>query len=229
MLKSSISFYRHFGRWSSTLVSCPECWEPMTVRHIYSEHASQKHNLDCRKQSMFCFGRTKWPYGQKNLPERKHVTAYLQRFLKDVKEEMEIEEEETVEEEVCGCKDFQPMPREMQGRRKDRLSEYVGFYDSLFEKPEMSEEGIELQAALGKDVWGSVERYLRQYLVWFHIMIRREMYVWSRKQQNIMNEIKKGKIRVGLGPKGDIKVQFQRDESKKRPDSKVKGPIEAGK
>ncbi|GFU15945.1 uncharacterized protein TNCV_2368721 [Trichonephila clavipes] len=95
---------------------------------------------------------------------------------------MEIEEEETVEEEVCGCKDFQPMPREMQGRRKDRLSEYVGFYDSLFEKPEMSEEGIELQAALGKDVWGSVERYLRQYLVWFHIMVKHDMFDTFRKE-----------------------------------------------
>ncbi|GFY56160.1 hypothetical protein TNIN_94941 [Trichonephila inaurata madagascariensis] len=81
----------------------------------------------------------------------------------EVKEESETEE--TVQEEVFGCRDFQPMPREMQNRRKDRLSEYVGFYDSLFEKPEMWEEGVEFQNGLGKDVWGIVQRYLRQDLV----------------------------------------------------------------
>ncbi|GFX29698.1 hypothetical protein TNCV_2750321 [Trichonephila clavipes] len=78
-----------------------------------------------------------WPYGQKNGPENvNHVTACLQRFIEDAKIQEESEEEETVEEEEAGgCRDFQLVPREMQGRRKDRLSEYVGFYDSLFEKP----------------------------------------------------------------------------------------------
>ncbi|GFY51756.1 uncharacterized protein TNIN_370651 [Trichonephila inaurata madagascariensis] len=92
----------------------------MTVRHFYGKHASQKHNLDCRKQCLFCFGRKQWPHGQKNRPENvNHVMACLQRFVEDAKEESEIEEEETVEEEVCGCRDFQPVPRDMQGRRKD--------------------------------------------------------------------------------------------------------------
>ncbi|GFX29700.1 hypothetical protein TNCV_2750341 [Trichonephila clavipes] len=69
----------------------------------------------------------------------------------DAKIQEESEEEETVEEEeACGCRDFQLVPREMQGRRKDRLSEYVGFYDSLFEKPEMWEEGVEFQGAWEK-------------------------------------------------------------------------------
>ncbi|GFS47218.1 uncharacterized protein TNCV_2053711 [Trichonephila clavipes] len=182
MFKSSASFYRHLARGSSTLVSCPECQEPMTVRHFYSKHASEKHHLDRRKQCLFCFGRKQWPHGQKNRPENvNHVTACLQRFVEEAKEE--TKEEETEEEEVvCGCRDFRPVPRDMQGRRKDRVSEYVGFYDSLFEKPEMWEEGVEFQGGLGKDVWGMVQRYLRQDWMWFHIMVKHDMFDTFRKE-----------------------------------------------
>ncbi|GFU53769.1 uncharacterized protein TNCV_3472151 [Trichonephila clavipes] len=96
----------------------------VTVRHFYSKHTAQKYNLDCRKQCLFCFGRKHWPYGQKNRPENvNHVTACLQRFVEDAK----INEEMETEEEVCGCRHFQPVPRGMWGHRKDRLSEYVGF------------------------------------------------------------------------------------------------------
>ncbi|GFX23064.1 uncharacterized protein TNCV_360781 [Trichonephila clavipes] len=103
MFKSSTSFYRHLGRWSNTLVSCPECQEPMTVRHFYSKHAAPKYNLDCRKQCLFCFGRKHWPYGQKNRPENvNHVTACLQRFVEDAKIHEETEEEEV----VCACRHF---------------------------------------------------------------------------------------------------------------------------
>ncbi|GFT27488.1 hypothetical protein TNCV_1275801 [Trichonephila clavipes] len=88
-------------------------------------------------------------------------------------EENETEEEDS-EEEVCGCKHFQPVLREMQGRRKDRLSEYVGFYDSLLEKSEMWEEGIKFQNGLGKDVWGIVHRYLSKtwwgFTLWKKVM-----------------------------------------------------------
>ncbi|GFV77391.1 uncharacterized protein TNCV_3759211 [Trichonephila clavipes] len=101
----------HLGRWSNTVVSCPECQEPMTVRHFYSEHAVQKYNVDCRKQCLFCFGRKHWPYGQKNHSENvNHVTACLQRFVEDAKIHEETEEEET-EEVVCGCRQFRPVPR----------------------------------------------------------------------------------------------------------------------
>ncbi|GFS58274.1 uncharacterized protein TNIN_345171 [Trichonephila inaurata madagascariensis] len=185
MFKSSTSFYRHLGRWSSTLVCCPECREPMTIRLFYSTHAPQKYNLDCRKQCLFCFGRKHWPYGQKNRPENvNHVTACLQRFVEDATINEKEDENETVEpeEEVCGCRHFQPVPRDMQGRRKDRLSEYVGFYDSLLEKPEMREEGIEFQGGLGKDVWGIVQRYLRADLMWFHIMVKHDMFDTFRKE-----------------------------------------------
>ncbi|GFX29685.1 uncharacterized protein TNCV_2750191 [Trichonephila clavipes] len=156
----------------------------VTVRHFYSKHAAQKYNLDGRKQCLFNFGRKHLPYGQKNRPENvNHVTACLQRFVEDAKMQEVSEEEETVEEEEAyGCRDFQPEPSEMQGRRKDRLSEYVGFYDSLFKKPEMWEEGVEFQGGLGKDVWGMVQRYLREDLVWFHIMVKQDMFDTFRKE-----------------------------------------------
>ncbi|GFX43193.1 uncharacterized protein TNCV_2712371 [Trichonephila clavipes] len=174
----------HLGRWTNTLVSCPECQEPMTVRQFYSKHAVQKYNLDCCKQCLFYFGRKHWPYGQKNRPENvNHVTACLQRFVEDAKIHEETEEEETEEEEVvCGCRHFRPGPRGMRGRRKDRLSEYVGFYDSLLEKPEMWEEGVTFQNGLGKDVCGMVQRYLRQDLMWFHIMVKHDVFDTFRKE-----------------------------------------------
>ncbi|GFW73928.1 uncharacterized protein TNCV_49171 [Trichonephila clavipes] len=153
MFKSSTSFYRHLCRWSNTLVSCPECQEPMTVRHFYSKHAAQNHNLEGRKQCLFCFGRKHWPDGQKNRPENvNHVTACLQRFVEEAKIQEEIqeetEEEETEEEEVvCGCRHFRPVPRDMRGRRKDRVSEYVGFYDSLLENLKCGRRGSPFRMA----------------------------------------------------------------------------------
>ncbi|GFT22718.1 uncharacterized protein TNCV_4388761 [Trichonephila clavipes] len=143
VFKSSTSFYRHLGRWSNTLLSCPECQEPMcvTVRHFYSKHADQNYNLDGRKQCLFCFGRKHWPYGQKNRPENvNHVTACLQRFIEDAKIHEETEETEE-EEVVCGCRHFRPVPRRMRGRRKDRLSEYVGFYVPCWKNPKCGRRG----------------------------------------------------------------------------------------
>ncbi|GFX71124.1 hypothetical protein TNCV_3648891 [Trichonephila clavipes] len=88
------------------------------------------------------------------------------------------------------------MPWEMYGRRKVR----EGFYDSVFKKPDLWEEGIEFDNGLGKDVWGIIQRYLKGDLVWFHIMVKHnnfdtfyEMYALSRKQQNMLKEIKKVK------------------------------------
>ncbi|GFU54869.1 hypothetical protein TNCV_4939851 [Trichonephila clavipes] len=66
-----------------------------------------------------------------------------------------MEKEEVEEEKVCECRHFQPMPREMYGRRKVR----EGFYDSVFEKFDMWEEGID--DGLGKDVSGIIQRYLK--------------------------------------------------------------------
>ncbi|GFY19357.1 uncharacterized protein TNCV_4127441 [Trichonephila clavipes] len=156
----------------------------VTVRHFYSKHVAQKYNLDCRKQCLFCFGKKHWPYGQKNRPENvNHVTECLQRFVEDAKIHEETEEEETEEEEVvCGCRHFRPVPRGMRGRHKDRLSEYVGFYNSLLEKPEMWEEGVTFQNGFRKDVWGIVQLYLRQDLMWFHIMVKHDVFDTFRKE-----------------------------------------------
>ncbi|GFX23063.1 uncharacterized protein TNCV_360771 [Trichonephila clavipes] len=76
----------------------------------------------------------------------------------------------------------------MRGRRKDRLSEYVGFYDSLLEKLEMWEEGVTFQNGLGKDVWGMVQRYLRQDLMWFHIMVKHGVFDTFRGIEKLLLE-----------------------------------------
>ncbi|GFY05499.1 uncharacterized protein TNCV_218811 [Trichonephila clavipes] len=154
-------------------------------------------------------GNENWPYGQNNRPENvnlNHVTWTTQhplltttphqhawtdltftrrifRYGSNAKINEETEEKKTEEEEedVCGCRHFRPMPRGMRGRRKDRLSEYVGFYDSLLEKPEMWVEGVTFLNCLGKDVWGIVQRYLRQDLVWFHIIVKHDIFDTFRK------------------------------------------------
>ncbi|GFX42407.1 tigger transposable element-derived protein 1 [Trichonephila clavipes] len=135
-----------------------------------------------------------------NYNDAKNVWAFSE-------EEEEIEE---MDEKVYGCRYFQPIPREIYSHRKVR----EGFYDSVFEKPDAWEEGIEFDNGLGTDVWegnhGNECLFQR---------MRDEMYVLFRKQQNMMKEIKKVK-RVGRGPKDDIKDQTQRDESEKLPDSK---------
>ncbi|GFX06218.1 uncharacterized protein TNCV_642631 [Trichonephila clavipes] len=80
---------------------------------------------------------------------------------------------EEIEVETCECQHFQSNPRDMAGRRKLNS---VGFYDSMFEKPEMWEEGIEFQCGLGIDVWGIVERYLKGDLEWFHISVKHDIF-----------------------------------------------------
>ncbi|GFW62903.1 uncharacterized protein TNCV_4452521 [Trichonephila clavipes] len=96
---------------------------------------------------------------KKNLLRRKVWTLFVTNEIDfsaivDAKEEDIVEE---IEVETCECQHFQSNPRDMAGRLKLNI---VGFYDSMFEKPEMWEEGIELPGGLVKDVWGIVERYL---------------------------------------------------------------------
>ncbi|GFY29063.1 uncharacterized protein TNCV_4721911 [Trichonephila clavipes] len=125
--------------------------------------------------------RIEWDQGKQtkacNEPSIKQIIFFFNALrIKEAKIQEETEEEETEEEEVvCGCRHFRPVPRGMRGRRKDRVSEYVGFYDSLLENPEMWEEGVTYQNGLGNDVWGMVQRYLRQDLMWFHIMVKHDV------------------------------------------------------
>ncbi|GFS62548.1 uncharacterized protein TNIN_134431 [Trichonephila inaurata madagascariensis] len=89
-----------------------------------------------------------------------------------------------MEEKVCGCRVFQPMSREMYGRRKVR----EGFYDSVFEKPDMWEEGIEFDNGLGKDVRGIIQRYLNGDLVWFHIMVKHNIFDTFCKEMEMIQD-----------------------------------------
>ncbi|GFS73060.1 uncharacterized protein TNCV_3606501 [Trichonephila clavipes] len=147
----------------------------VTLSHFYYKHAPKTHTLDSRKQCIFCFGRRQWNHGEKNLSVNVNpIVSCLKLFVtneKDFSAIVEAKEEDVageIEVETCECQHFQSNPRDMAGRRKLNS---VGFYDSMFEKPEMWKEGIEFQCGLGKDVWGIVERYLKGDLEWFHIVV----------------------------------------------------------
>ncbi|GFS52527.1 uncharacterized protein TNCV_4851731 [Trichonephila clavipes] len=85
-----------------------------------------------------------------------------------------------MDEKVCGCRHFQPMPREMYGRRKVR----EGFYDSVFEKPDRWEEGSE--KGLGKEVWGIIQRHLKG--VWYHIIVKHNIFYKFCKEMEVIRD-----------------------------------------
>ncbi|GFX36895.1 uncharacterized protein TNCV_4000551 [Trichonephila clavipes] len=181
--------YKH----SNDPMCCPECLEPMTLGHFYYKHAPKTHALDSRKQCIFCFGRRQWNREEKNLSVNvNHIVSCLKLFVtneKDFSAIVEAKEEniaEEIEVETCKCQHFQSNPRDMAGRRKLNI---VGFYDSMFEKPEIWEEGIEFHGGLGKDVWGIVERYLRGDLEWFHIMVKHDIFeIFCREMEKTRNQ-----------------------------------------
>ncbi|GFW20828.1 hypothetical protein TNCV_1050491 [Trichonephila clavipes] len=85
--KSKRGMEKHLNIMSTTVVWCPKYRNQMTVDPFYGKHVSQKHNVNCRKQYLFCFGRKQWPPGQKNCPENlNHITACLPPFVEDAKE-----------------------------------------------------------------------------------------------------------------------------------------------
>ncbi|GFX05140.1 uncharacterized protein TNCV_1957961 [Trichonephila clavipes] len=147
----------------------------------------QKHGLDVRKQCVFCFGRRYWDHGQKNRPDHiNHVVSCLKRFARDAKDYWayldQDDEDIVVEEEnyVCECRHFQSIPRDMQDR--PRMGE--GFYESVLEKPDLWEEKLTFNdsSSLGKDVWGILRRYLRGEWVWFHIMVKHDVFETFRRE-----------------------------------------------
>ncbi|GFT83586.1 uncharacterized protein NPIL_106641 [Nephila pilipes] len=97
-----------------------------------------------------------------------------------MEDETEEEEEEVTSEEVCECKNFESIPHQMLGRRKERMNEYVGFYDSVFENPDWwrCDDPVEFTEAsgLGKDVYGILQRFTRGDLVWFHLMVKHDAF-----------------------------------------------------
>ncbi|GFT96417.1 uncharacterized protein NPIL_183101 [Nephila pilipes] len=121
----------------------------------------------------------------------KHVVECLKRLvivardespgIDDETEEEEEEEEEVASAEACECKKFESTPHQMFGRRKERLNEYVGFYDSrLFENPDWWrwDDSVEFTKAsgLGKYVYGILQRFTRRDLVWFHIRVKHDAF-----------------------------------------------------
>ncbi|GFU08549.1 uncharacterized protein TNCV_1272571 [Trichonephila clavipes] len=151
----------------------------MTLSHFYSKHAPKTYNLDGRKQCLFCFGRKQWNYGEKHLRQRKpscHVCkAKIRDGGQDTGRMPRLQEggcqEEIEEEVVCGCGNtFDPCL--VTCWSSPRLSRIRRFYDSLLEKPEMWEGRVTFQNGWGNDVWGMVQRYLRQDWMWFHIMVK---------------------------------------------------------
>ncbi|GFX25797.1 uncharacterized protein TNCV_2639411 [Trichonephila clavipes] len=186
-MSTRTTFYNQYRKHANDRISCPQCRESMTVKHFYRQHASEQHNLDVRKQCVFCFGRHDWDHGQKNRPDHiNHVVSCLKRFARDTKDYWayldQDDEDIGVEEEnhVCECRHFQSIPRDMQGR--PRVGE--GFYESLLEKPDLWEEGLTFHDAsgLGNDVWGILRRYLRGEWVWFHIMVKHDVFETFRRE-----------------------------------------------
>ncbi|GFU28386.1 uncharacterized protein NPIL_173231 [Nephila pilipes] len=57
-------------------------------------------------------------------------------------DETEDEEEEMASAEASEFKKFESTLHQIFGRRKERLNEYVGFYDSVFENPDWEMENI---------------------------------------------------------------------------------------
>ncbi|GFT85346.1 uncharacterized protein NPIL_70392 [Nephila pilipes] len=162
------TLYRHLKLASDIPIRCPLCNEPMTVHHFYHHHALENHRLQSRKQCVFCKGLKSWAHEEKNRPDNvKHVAECLKRFvivardespgMEDETEE-DDEEEEATSAEVFECKKLESTPLQMLGRRKERMNEYVGFYDSVFENSDWwrCDDPVEFTEAsgLGKDVYG---------------------------------------------------------------------------
>ncbi|GFT65891.1 uncharacterized protein NPIL_605461 [Nephila pilipes] len=184
------TLYNHLKSSADIPIRCPICSERMTVNHFYQRHALENHRLQSRKQCVFCKGLKSWAHGEKNRPDNvKHVVKCLKRFvivardespgMEDETEEEE-EEEEVTSAEVCECKKFESTPHQMLGRRKERMNEYVGFYDSVFENPDWwrCDDPVEFTEAsgLGKDVYGILQRFTRGDLVWFHLMVKHDAF-----------------------------------------------------
>ncbi|GFT16655.1 uncharacterized protein NPIL_239701 [Nephila pilipes] len=177
------TLYSHLKLSSDIPIRCPICKEHITVHHFYHHHVLKQHRLQFHKQCLFCKGETRWTYGEKNRPDNvKHVVECLKRFMivardespgmdDDTEEEEEEEEEEVASAEACERKKFESTPHQMFGHRKERMIDYVGFYDSVFENPDWwrCDDPVEFTEAsgLGKDVYGILQRFIRGDLFGF--------------------------------------------------------------
>ncbi|GFT49303.1 uncharacterized protein NPIL_22861, partial [Nephila pilipes] len=197
--RSIATFYRHLKKCSDVSIRCPQCGQRMTMDQFYHHHASEQHGVHSRKACVFCFGAKRWAHGEKQHPDNvKHVSECLQRFLNDAGNASSWMEDDDAVDDTCECQKFQSTPHQMLGRCKEKLNAYVGFYDSVLEKPDMwrCDDPVEFTEAsgLGKDVYGIVQRYFRGDLVWFHILVKHDAF------QTFCTEMEKIRDQVVLLP-----------------------------
>ncbi|GFU06909.1 uncharacterized protein NPIL_304351 [Nephila pilipes] len=194
MQRSIATFYRHLKKCSNVPNRCLQCGQRMTMDQFYHHYASEQNGVQSRKECVFCFGFKSWAHGEKQHPDNvKHVSECLQRFLNDAGNASSWMEDDDAEDETCECKMIKSKPHQMFGRRKERLNEYVGFYDSIFEKPDMwlYDDPVEFTEArgLGKDVYGIVQCYFRGDLVRFHILVKHNAFqTFSKEMEKIRDQ-----------------------------------------
>ncbi|GFY56117.1 uncharacterized protein TNIN_277681 [Trichonephila inaurata madagascariensis] len=181
------ALYKLIDSSSDIVVRCPLCFESMTFGHYYHQHALKEHSLKNPKECVFCMGFKSWPHGQKMKRENvKPVVECLKGFVAQRKGDDRPPDYDYFEGVTC---DFISMPHYMHDRCKDPT--YVGFYDSVFEKPDMWPRGIEFSEAsgLGKDVHGIIQRYLSQDMDLFHIMVKHDAFpIFCREMEQIRDE-----------------------------------------
>ncbi|GFT99919.1 uncharacterized protein TNCV_1079611 [Trichonephila clavipes] len=120
----------------------------------------------------------------------KHVLQCLKGFVARRKEDDRPPDYDLFEGVTCECKYFISLPHSLYDRKKDPT--YVGFYDSVFEKPDMWPRGLEFSAAsgLGKDVHGIPPTlHLSQDMEWFHIMVKHDTFpIFFGEMETIRDE-----------------------------------------
>ncbi|GBM04619.1 hypothetical protein AVEN_103905-1 [Araneus ventricosus] len=158
----------------------------MTLDDFYKEHAPNRHGLTKLSECVFCFGGYDWKRGEKRRRSNwTHMIKCLKSFVKRnrIRETpAEAPAETPPEPPMCGeqCRKSRLKPRDMCGRVKDRTNEYLGFYEPVFEKPDMWIEpgGVKFDArcGLGPDAYGIVKKYLGKTMKWFHLMVKHNAF-----------------------------------------------------
>ncbi|GFT07059.1 c2H2-type domain-containing protein [Nephila pilipes] len=176
MQQSFTTFYRHLKKLSHAPVRCPQYGQRMTMDQFYHHHASVQHHVQSRKQCIFCFGAKSWAHGEKKHTDNvKHISDCLQRFLNGAGNASSWREDDT-----CECQKFESTPHQMFGRLKERMNEYVGFYDSVFEKHDWwrCDNPVEFIEAsgFGKDVYGILQHFTRGDLVWLNLVVKHDAF-----------------------------------------------------
>ncbi|GFU05554.1 uncharacterized protein NPIL_6501 [Nephila pilipes] len=105
------------------------------------------------------------------------ISECLQLFLDDAGESSSWMEDDKDEDETW---DFEPTPHQMFSHRKERMNEYLGFYDSVLEKLDMwrCDDSVEFTEArgLGEDVYGIFQHYVRGNMQWFHLIVKHNAF-----------------------------------------------------